>query len=175
MHFLRQISFKGYGKWVLLNKAVKEEHPEGYDLEKIIDNQVKDGQTPKGGKDEIFAGLQTHYADKFMKLSKQESNSLLNKMLEFKAVQKQAVIMTFIFSNIMNMKQIKNVFNLYFKYKRFSEDLRNKFQHNYQRINDFENISFEIIQMLVLNLIINTYLKYKSSKEEKRKDAQNSA
>ena len=29
--------------------------------------------------------------------------------------------------------------------------------------------------MLVLNLIINTYLKYKSTKEEKRKDGQQSA
>ena len=71
----------------------------------------------------------------------------------------------------MDMNQVQNVFNVYFKFKRFCDECKQKFSHNYSRINDFENISFEIIQMLSLNLIINTYIKYKSSKEEKRKDA----
>ena len=53
--------------------------------------------------------------------------------------------MTFILTNIMNMRQVKNVFNTYYKFKRYCDELKNKFGHSYNRINDFENISFEII------------------------------
>ena len=53
---MRQINFKGYGKWVLLNQSVREEHPDGLDLEIIIDKSEA-GKTPKGGRDEIYLGL----------------------------------------------------------------------------------------------------------------------
>jgi hypothetical protein len=70
--FLRKIDFKGYSKWCLLNQAVREEHPQGIDLFKIIEsNEIiskelkmvdvyhKRDITPggPGATDEIYEGL----------------------------------------------------------------------------------------------------------------------
>ena len=70
--------------------------------------------------------------------------------------------------------KIKDVLNVYATFKKYCCDLKAKFP-SYMRIGDFDNIAIEIIQVFILNLIINMYTKYRSSKEFKRKDAQNSA
>ena len=55
------------------------------------------------------------------------------------------------------------------------KETKNRFGANYTRISDYDNIAFECIQIIVLNLIISSYLKYKSTKEYRRQDARNSA
>ena len=69
---------------------------------------------------------------------------------------------------------MKTVLCVFSNFLTFCADLKSKFQ-NYNRIADFDNIAFEIIQVFILNLIINIYNKYRSTKELKRKDAINSA
>jgi hypothetical protein len=75
----------------------------------------------------------------------------------------------------MNMNETKRVVNVYILFRQLCDDLRQKFANNYRRINDWENIIYEVIQILILNLIANTVMKSRSSKELKRKDAQYSA
>lgn len=75
----------------------------------------------------------------------------------------------------MDVTHIKTVICVYSTFKMYCADLKNQFTDKYNRIADFDNIALEIIQVFILNLIINIYNKYKSTKELKRKDAQNSA
>jgi hypothetical protein len=81
-HYLRLINFKGYAKWLTLNQSIVEEHPEHLDLQIISQDQVM-GKT---GIDEVYKGLLKHYAHKFMSMTKQESNSIQSKMMEFKSL-----------------------------------------------------------------------------------------
>jgi len=37
-HFLKNINFKGYGKWCIVNQVMKEEHPQQMNLSDIIVN-----------------------------------------------------------------------------------------------------------------------------------------
>jgi hypothetical protein len=84
-HFLKLTGFKGYSRWIILNQVVKEQHPQHYDLEQIID-ELKRSKTPGGiPGDEIYQGLCQHYDQKFMNNKPDESKSIKTKMLEFKA------------------------------------------------------------------------------------------
>jgi len=35
-HYLKNVGFKGYGKWLAVNQAIKELHPQGLSLMEII-------------------------------------------------------------------------------------------------------------------------------------------
>jgi hypothetical protein len=74
----------------------------------------------------------------------------------------------------MDVAHVKTVLAVYATFKQYCAELKSQFQ-NYNRISDFDNIAIEIIQVFILNLIINMYNKYRSSKENKRRDAQMSA
>ena len=67
------------------------------------------------------------------------------KQMEFKSLQKKAVMITFIFNNIMKMNEVKRVINVYFLFRQFCDDLKAKFNNNYSRIADYENIIFEVV------------------------------
>ena len=73
-HFLKLIEFKGYAKWVVLNQAVKEVHPQHLCIAEINNGRAEDNSGTPGGEnvramDEIYEGLQAHYQDKFMSLT----------------------------------------------------------------------------------------------------------
>lgn len=175
-HFLRIIEFKGFAKWIVLNQTLKEEHPENMTLEQISHqrNRPEEGGTPQP--DEIYQGLLNHYAEKFMYLTKGESESLRQKMNQFKCLQKKAIMVIFLFNNVTNMSEIKRVINVFMLFKQFNDSLLQQFgKSSFKRIYDYEHMAYEVIQILVLILICNMYGKYRSSKDFKRRDAQLSA
>jgi len=76
----------------------------------------------------------------------------------------------------MNTEQIKNVINVYVCFRMFAKEIVDK-KHitSLERINDFDTIGFDIIQVFVIQHIQNMIQKYRSSREEVRRDALYSA
>jgi hypothetical protein len=82
----------------------------------------------------------------------------------------------FLFNNTAKLDNVKKVVNVYMLFKEFCGQLVQQFGKNgYKRISDYENMAFEVMQILVQMLLCNMYIKYKSSKSFKRRDAQISA
>ena len=120
-HFLKKIEFKGFCKWVLLNKAVQEEYPDHLDLLQIIARRNKDQS-----QDEIYQGLLQYHTDTFMQLNAKELNSLQTKSQEFKYLLKKATMVTYMLTHALSFNQVKNVLNIFFKYKEFVTDLKQR-------------------------------------------------
>jgi len=116
-----------------------------------------------------------HYSDKFMQLNKQESTSLNLKQFEFKSFCKKSIYLTYIFIN-MTPTKIKEILGIYYQFQLSCRELKQALQQqSYARIQDYDNIAHEVLSIFVLNLIVNTYLKYQSRKDFRRKDAQTGA
>lgn len=127
VQFLRNIEFKGYAKWVVLNQTVAEVHPQRLSIQDINNQRGEDeGNTPGGIRDEIYEGLLPFYADKFMSLTKQESRSLGCKQHEYKALLKKSVYLTYMFIN-MDVQHVRSVLCVYSAFKSYCADLRSQF------------------------------------------------
>ncbi len=69
--YLREINFKGFAKWYMLNMTVREFHPQKQSIEDIITS----GRTPlheaskTKGVDPIYEGLLRHFPEKFLNLT----------------------------------------------------------------------------------------------------------
>lgn len=166
--FLRAIDFKGYSKWIILNQAVVENHPSHLGLQQLSQTMKKDGGTPQP--DEIYQLLLQNYSEKFLQLTSVEQRNIQQKQLEYKSLLKKAVLVTFIFNNLMNMNETKRVINVYLYFRSFCTELKQKFSTSFKRISDWENTIYEVIQILVFNLIANMMLKARSSQPAKRRD-----
>jgi len=110
-----------------------------------------------------------------MSLTKQEEKSLNIKQEEYKTLLKKSTFLCFMLMN-MNTEQIKNVINVYVCFRMFAKEIVDK-KHitSLERINDFDTIGFDIIQVFVIQHIQNMIQKYRSSREEVRRDALYSA
>ena len=85
------------------------------------------------------------------------------------------MLIGYVLNNSMKFEMIRQVLNTYMRYELLCEEYKNKFGKNYSRINDFDGILQEILQVMVLNLIVNTVAKYKSDKSHRREDAMTTA
>lgn len=83
-------------------------------------------------------------------------------------------MMAYMFMTIGKVKNIQTVLSVYNMHQLFTKQCKDRFP-NYQRIADYDNITLEMLYVFVTNLITNTFLKYKSSKENRRQDAMTTA
>lgn len=121
-HFLRLIDFKGFAKWVTLNITLLELHPNKLSLEQISNMKNRpEGYGPQ--QDDIYLGLLNHYAEKFMHLTITEANSLTQRANQFKQLLRKAVMVIFLFNNVMNMRRIKESLNVFMLFRQFTDKL----------------------------------------------------
>jgi len=193
LQYLRKTKMAGFSKWCVINQVVKEEHPHGLSLLEIVKNQHQ--FTPGGPKqvttvddappekDLIFQGLLKHYNESYLNLNEMEELTLLNRQEEFKTLSKKSVYMTYLFFNLNNMPKINDIVNVYVQYRTYCRqitaylDSKNMSQRKEaeERIGDFDKMSEEIMQVLIIQQVTNMLQKYKAKHYEQRRDAYYSA
>lgn len=139
---------------MVLNKTVQELHPDHLDLLQLSEQRVDNHSSQL---DQICNGLLKYYSEKFMFMSQTETQSLRTKVSQFKALQKKALMIIFLFNNILNLNQIRKVVNVYMLFQQYCQSLQNEFKNSYKKISDYENISHEILNILVFICITNIY------------------
>ena len=95
-----------------------------------------------------------------MSLTKEESKSLKVKEMEYKELLKKSVQLTYILLN-MNPNNIKSALHVYMNFISNIQILKQQYQA-YERINDFDLICQQIIQVFITQHKLNFYLKHQS-------------
>jgi len=108
-YYLTSVNHRGYGRWTLLNQAVKEIHPQELSLLDVMKNKDQNGDLA----DEVFLGLKKFFSEKFLALSMNEEIQLQHRQLEYKDLMKKALMLSHMMMNI-NPKNIKVTLNVYF-------------------------------------------------------------
>ena len=110
-----------------------------------------------------------------MSLTKQEERSLIIKQEEYKTLLKKSSYLIYMLMN-MNSDSIKSVISTYICFRKFQKDIVDeKIITSFDRINDFDTIGIDIIQVFLIKHIQNLVQKARSSKAENRLDAYRSA
>lgn len=162
-HYLKNVGFNGYAKWMTLNQCFKEEHPQGLDIVQLQKNEGNEQH------DVIYTELLKHYQDRFLSLTQQEQISIQTKQSEYKELLKKAEIIVFIMMNF-NTKMVAHIFQAYMAMNRRSVLLTAQMQH-YARISNYDSICQEIIQVYIVRLLLNMSVRFTSEKKEERREA----
>lgn len=101
--------------------------------------------------DEIFEGLlaNSHFQEKFMDLTPSENKSIHLKIGEYKCLLKKSVFLSYILMN-MSVDKVQKCVTVYIHFLAFIEKHKPEFGNNWNRIIDYDNIAFDVIQVFVV-------------------------
>mmetsp|Transcript_31698 Transcript_31698/g.48548 ORF Transcript_31698/g.48548 Transcript_31698/m.48548 type:complete len:199 (+) Transcript_31698:2484-3080(+) len=174
--YLREISFKGFAKWYMLNFTVKQFHPSKQGIEDIIRN----GRTPTHeaskslGVDPIYSGLLKQFPDKFLNLTPQEQRSMLLKQTEYQSLLKKGVLINFVLIN-MDPTNIRDSL-LAFNYLEDQTKSLSQRINNYQvKMAEYDSIAVDALKIFIGKHMVNMTKKYASQVEAERDDSLKSA
>ena len=68
----------------------------------------------------------------------------------------------YILRNALEFKNVRYCLVVYDYYIVYTRELKAKFDKNYSKICDFDKIIDEVLNLMVLYLMVNTFVKYKS-------------
>ena len=95
------------------------------------------------------------YQDQFMNLTKQEENSLMQKMEEYKTLVKKSTFLHFMLMN-MDSTRIHLVIDTYLCFRKYTKQIAEGGKiSNLERISDFDTIGFDVIQVFIIQHIQN--------------------
>ena len=193
MLYLRKTKFTGFTKWCIINRVVQEEHPHEHSLIEVLRRadkaQLARKQAKAEGKklpeeplDPILAGLLKTYTDGFLRVSETEEATLLQRQLEYQVLSRKSVHISYMFFNLSQVQNLPHVINVYAHFigeiKRAHETFESRGQkrHDYEeRINDFDKLATEILNVLVTMHLCNLVQKFRAASDAHRQDAWNSA
>jgi len=122
------------------------------------------------GVDQVYKNLTPHFADKFMNMTMNELKSIETKQLEYKALLRKSVFISFVLMNL-HTRKIRDVLKVYHHLNLAIRQQKQQFQSYEERIGDFDSIPLDAIRVFVTQLLITLTCKHSSSLPLYRKES----
>lgn len=115
------------------------------------------------------------YTEPFLRVSEVEEQTLQQRQLEYKVLSKKSAHISYMFFNLGKVRNLPSVINVYahfvgeIRHAHELFDSRGHKRHEYdERINDFDKLATEILNVLVTMHLCNLIQKFRASNEVHR-------